>query len=92
MNRVNTYDKAPDDVAGGTIHTRVVQLTALGLAAAVGLAVYLTSNTARSDRLPVTAAAPAAMDSCRPWISMPCRCAGWIHDRRRTVARIPRFA
>ena len=65
MNRVNTYDKAPDDVAGGTIHTRVVQLTALGLAVAVGLAIYLTSDTARSSRLPVTAAAPAAMDSSR---------------------------
>jgi hypothetical protein len=66
MNRVNTYDKAPDDAARGTINrTRVVQLAALGLAAAVGLAVYLTANTARSSRLPVSAAAPAAMDSSR---------------------------
>jgi hypothetical protein len=65
MNRVNTYDKAPGDAARGTTNrTRFVQLTVLALAA-VGLAIYLTANTARSDRLPVTAAAPAAMDSSR---------------------------
>jgi hypothetical protein len=66
MNRVNTYDKAPDDAARGTIgRTRVVQLAVLGLAAAVGLAIYFTADPARSSRLPVTAEAPAAMDSSR---------------------------
>jgi len=44
---------------------RVIQLTALALAATVGLATYLTANTARSSRLPVSAAAPTAMDSSR---------------------------
>ncbi|HKA45743.1 MAG TPA: hypothetical protein VKF40_27385 [Burkholderiales bacterium] len=66
MNSVNTNDKAPDDVAGEfAAHGRVVQLVGLAFAAAVGLAIYLTADPARSSRLPVAAAAPAATDSSR---------------------------
>jgi len=65
MNSVNTNDKASDDVAGGTIEKRVIQLAGLGLAATVGFAFYLSADPARSSRLPVAAAAPAAVDSSR---------------------------
>ena len=66
MNSVNTYNQVPDDVAGEfAAHGRVVQLVGLGFAAALGLAIYLMADPARSSRLPVAAAAPAATDSSR---------------------------